>query len=72
MRDQFERDKPLVNLVKTIEGVCSFVDIVRSLPNKLHLLEDVIDKILKQTVECTVFIGEYTGHGFGGDRSANT
>ncbi|KIM83017.1 hypothetical protein PILCRDRAFT_448868 [Piloderma croceum F 1598] len=46
--------------------VCSFVDIIRALPNKLQLLEDIIDQTLKQTVECAIFIREYTGHRFRG------
>ena len=40
------------------------------LPNKLPLLEDIITKILKQTVECSIFIREYTGQGFGGEHQA--
>ena len=46
--------------------VWSFVDDVNSLPAKMKRLEDIIDKIQKQTVECAIFIREYTGHGFGG------
>ena len=34
---------------------------------KLGKLEDKIIKILLQTVECSVFIREYCGHGFGGE-----
>ena len=49
-----------------MESVYSFVDAIRLLPNKLQLLEDVICQILKQTVECAIFIREYTGHGFAG------
>jgi hypothetical protein len=49
-----------------MEEVYSFVDTIQTVPNKLQLLEDVIAKILKQTVECAIFIREYTGHGFGG------
>jgi len=35
-------------------------------PIKLQRLTDIISDILKQTVECAIFIREYTGHGFGG------
>lgn len=49
-----------------MENVYSFVDVIQSLPSKLELLEDIIVKILKQTVECAIFIREYTGHGFAG------
>lgn len=50
-----------------MEEIYSFVDIIKSVPSKLQLLEDIIAKILKQTVECAIFIREYTGHGFGGE-----
>jgi len=46
--------------------IWSFVDDVKSLPATLKQLEEIIDKIQKQTVECTIFIQEYPGHGFGG------
>ena len=49
-----------------MEDVYSFVDIVQTIPSKLQLLEDIIAKILQQTVECAIFIREYTGHGFVG------
>ena len=49
-----------------MDDVCSFVDDVRLIPNKLQRLTDIISDILKQTVECAIFIREYTGHGFGG------
>jgi hypothetical protein len=50
-----------------MKDVYSFVDIVQSIPSKLQLLEDIIAKILQQTVECAIFIREYTGHGFVGE-----
>lgn len=49
-----------------MEDVYSFVDVIQSLPNKLQVLEDIIAKILKQTVECAIFVRQYTGYGFGG------
>ena len=49
-----------------MENVYSFVDAIQSLPNKLQLLENVITQIFKQTVECGIFIREYTGRGFAG------
>jgi hypothetical protein len=47
-----------------METVFSFVDTIRDFPNKLQRLEDIIADILKQTVECMIFVREYTGHGF--------
>jgi hypothetical protein len=67
VKGQFDRDKKLIGLVTTMEEVYSFVDAIQTVPNKLQLLEDIIGKILKQTVECAIFIREYTGHGFGGE-----
>jgi hypothetical protein len=49
-----------------MDNVCSFVDEVRLIPNKLQHLSDVIADILKQMVECAIFIREYTGRGFAG------
>src|ERR1700733_11588994 len=47
-----------------MEDVYSFVDIAQDLPNKIRHLEDIIAKIVAQTIECVIFIREYTGHGF--------
>ena len=49
-----------------MDDVCSFVEDIRLIPNKLQRLTDTIADILKQTVECAIFIREYTGHGFAG------
>jgi len=49
-----------------MENVYLFVDTVQEVPDKLVALEHVITGILKQTVECAIFIREYTGHGFAG------
>jgi hypothetical protein len=49
-----------------MKDVCSFADTIQSIPKKLQLLEDIITKILKQIVECAIFIREYTGRGFSG------
>ena len=67
MNEQIKRDQKLIDLVTTMEDVYSFVDAIESVPSKIQLLEDIITKILKQTVECSIFIREYTGHGFGGE-----
>jgi hypothetical protein len=47
-----------------------FVNPLKSLRNEnmsLSPLEDVIKEILKQTVECIVFIKDYSDHSFSGD-----
>ena len=67
LKAQLDRDQSICNLVLTMESVYSFVEAIQSVPDKLEILEEVIVKILKQTVECAIFIREYTGHGFGGN-----
>jgi hypothetical protein len=70
MRGQLERDSKLVGLVQTMEDVYSFVEASDSFQNKVQLLEETISRILKQTVECAIFIREYTGHGFTGEQGS--
>ena len=67
LKAQLDRDQSICDLVLTMESVYSFVEAMRSVPDKREILEEVIVKILKQTVECAIFIREYTGHGFGGN-----
>jgi hypothetical protein len=50
-----------------MQEVYSFVEASDSFREKVRALEDTIGNILKQTVECAIFIREYTGQGFGGD-----
>jgi len=61
---QLERDKKVVDLVTTMESVYAFVDVVRSYPDKLEVLKNIIENILNQTIECVIFIREYAGRGF--------
>ncbi|OJA08875.1 hypothetical protein AZE42_01734 [Rhizopogon vesiculosus] len=49
-----------------MEDVYAFVDDVKSFPSRLPSLEETIKKILFQTIECSLFIQEYSGRGFGG------
>jgi hypothetical protein len=68
VKKQQERDAKLLSLVQTMIEVYSFVDDVESLSQKISRLEDVVLEITTQTVECSIFIREYTGHGFSGKR----
>ena len=52
--------------------VYSFTDNVDFLEAKIKLLDNVILKIAIQTVECSFFIREYTGHGFLGIHLSQT
>lgn len=56
----------LLDLVDTMASVYMFVDAVHSISGKLKVLEDTIKQIFVQTVECTIFIREYTSHQFAG------
>jgi hypothetical protein len=67
VKGQLDRDAQLMGLVKAMEDVYSFVEASDSFQDKVHVLQRTIDRILKQTVECVIFIREYTGHGFGGE-----
>lgn len=66
VRTQVATDQSVVGLVDTMNGVYSFVDAIKAVPTKVPLLADVIQRIFMQTVECAIFIQEYTGQGFGG------
>ncbi|KAJ7328358.1 hypothetical protein DFH08DRAFT_815860 [Mycena albidolilacea] len=60
---QQDMDEKVLELVRTMAEVYSFVDDVESL-EKVKRLKDIVVEITKQTVECAIFIREYTGHGF--------
>ncbi|KIK42463.1 hypothetical protein CY34DRAFT_804888 [Suillus luteus UH-Slu-Lm8-n1] len=49
-----------------MEDVYTFVDDVKSFPGRLASQEETIKKIMFQTIECMLFIQEYSGHGFCG------
>jgi hypothetical protein len=50
--------------------VYSFVEDLDFLSSKIKPLENVVQEIIKQTVECAIFIREYVAQGFSGTRSA--
>jgi hypothetical protein len=66
MKQQQETDDKLLKLVETMVEVYSFVRDVDFLAEKLKSLEDKSLAIVKQTVECALFIQEYTASGFCG------
>ncbi|KZP26887.1 hypothetical protein FIBSPDRAFT_928332 [Athelia psychrophila] len=59
-------DQSVADLASTMQGTYSFVDAIEAVPSKISLLEDIIQRIFIQTVECAIFIREYSGHGFAG------
>ncbi|KAJ7089464.1 WD40 repeat-like protein [Mycena epipterygia] len=64
VKQQKETDEKLLDLVKTMDEVYSFVGDIDFLAQKIKSVEDKMLAILKQTVECALFIQEYTAHGF--------
>ncbi|KAJ7664193.1 WD40-repeat-containing domain protein [Mycena rosella] len=64
VKKQQETDDKLLKLVETMVEVYSFVEDADSLVQKIKSLEDKALAIAKQTVECALFIQEYTAHGF--------
>jgi hypothetical protein len=67
VKKQQETDKQIAELVQTMVTTFSFVENTHSLPGKIEGLENTCLAIPKQTVECAMFIREYTGKGFGGE-----
>ena len=62
---QQNQDQKILDLVVTMEDTYSFVDSMDEL-RKNHVLQDIVEQILKQTIECSYFIHEYMQHNFGG------
>ncbi|KAJ7611212.1 hypothetical protein FB45DRAFT_1065901 [Roridomyces roridus] len=65
VQKQQETDGKIVKLAQTMDEVYSFVKDLDFLPQKLKALEQQASAIVKQTVECALFIQEYNHHGFG-------
>ncbi|KAJ6548687.1 hypothetical protein B0H19DRAFT_1265490 [Mycena capillaripes] len=69
---KLEADQKILELVETMAEVYSFTGDVDFLEAKNKLLDDAILQIAIQTVECSFFIREYTGHGFLGNLGRTT
>ncbi|KAJ7108137.1 hypothetical protein C8R44DRAFT_884905 [Mycena epipterygia] len=72
VKKQKETDDKLLKLLKTMAEVYSFVADVQDLPEKFKKLEATVLGITKESVECAIFIHEYTGRGFGGRLARHT
>ncbi|KAJ7142343.1 WD40-repeat-containing domain protein [Mycena epipterygia] len=64
VKQQQETDNKVCGLVQTMAELYSFVEDIEFLPQKIKSVENKVLAIVKQTVECALFIQEYTGHGF--------
>jgi hypothetical protein len=64
VQHQVTTDWNLIKLVETMENIYSFVDAIRSnVSEKVKVLEDVIKRILVQTIKSSMFITEYHKQG---------
>ena len=59
------RDRKIFDLVTAMEETYSLAILVNELKND-ERLQDTINQILRQTIECGYFIQEYTRRNFGG------
>jgi hypothetical protein len=60
--DRYARLEDLSGLMR---DSYAFVENIKSFPEKIPALEGTIRTLLSQTVECTMFLRECSGHGFG-------
>jgi hypothetical protein len=65
VKAQQVRDQRILNLVTTMEETYSFVVSADELKQEYDL-QDIVKRILKQTIECGYFIQEYVRHNLGG------
>ncbi|KAJ7150443.1 hypothetical protein C8R43DRAFT_494588 [Mycena crocata] len=72
VRKQQETDEQLRSLVNTMVDVYSFVQDVEKLCDTIKRLETAVLNIMKETVECAIFINEYTKRGFLGRLAENS
>ncbi|KIJ13795.1 hypothetical protein PAXINDRAFT_13343 [Paxillus involutus ATCC 200175] len=65
IKGQVDRDARLADLGNLMKDSYLFVEDIKSLPDKIPSLQGTICNLLSQTVECTMFLRECSGHGFG-------
>ena len=65
IKAQQVRDQNILGLVTAMEETYSFAMSVKELKND-ERIQDIINQILRQTIECGYFIQEYTRRNFGG------
>ncbi|KAK6969244.1 hypothetical protein R3P38DRAFT_2671185 [Favolaschia claudopus] len=66
MEKQRNTDEKIVKLVQAMVQLYSSVGDMDFVRDKINSLENVVLEIAAQTLECSLFIREYTGHGFSG------
>ncbi|KAL5496048.1 hypothetical protein ACEPAH_3141 [Sanghuangporus vaninii] len=65
-RNVFETDKKVIDLVHKMSDAFAFVRDIQALPNKASSLLRPIGGLLKQTIECCLFVRRYTNRNFVG------
>jgi len=64
VKAQQAREKQILDLIRTMENTYSFMVSVDELKSHIFL-QDIVEQILKQMIECGYFIQEYTRRNFG-------
>ncbi|KAL5521220.1 hypothetical protein ACEPAG_9143 [Sanghuangporus baumii] len=64
-----EADQKVIQLVQKMDDAFEFIRDVQALRNKAGRLEKQIGRLLRQTIECCIFIRGYTSHCFIGRMS---
>ena len=62
-----DTDNKVVRLVTTMGDAYAFTCDAFSLPDKAVRLEQSITGLVKQTIECCLFVEKYTRRGFAGE-----
>ncbi|KAJ6498995.1 hypothetical protein C8R45DRAFT_1210847, partial [Mycena sanguinolenta] len=66
IRGQFDRDQKVASLVAVMNEIYTSVETLDPCSDKIKLVEDTLLAIVKQTIECTLFVREYCQQGFQG------
>ncbi|KAL5478714.1 hypothetical protein ACEPAI_1991 [Sanghuangporus weigelae] len=66
VKNVFRSDQKIIELVLTMSEAFEFTSDVQTLCDKSVTLQRSIDGLLKQTIECCIFVREYTSHSFVG------
>jgi hypothetical protein len=65
LQAQHARNVKILGLVRAMENTYSFVVSADELKSN-HVLQDIMENILKQTIKCGEFIQDYARRSFGG------
>ncbi|KAF9225142.1 hypothetical protein BS17DRAFT_580275 [Gyrodon lividus] len=65
IKGQVDRDTRLDDLSGLMRDSYHFVEDIKSFPERIPALQGTICNLMTQTVECTMFLRECSGHGFG-------